>query len=264
MDELHYISEIQATIPQVMNYFWKGLLQKKVNLVLRSWSNPASRKLTRRIQCSIRKKPFLLKKGSGMTFLACESFKGDSLSAEISKLVMRLVRRYDQDERATDGAVHWNSMNPILRKAFQKFGGQKFSDTDRLQHMYHGSNKMRFQYCMNCQHVRRACEPRICITWTPTSFLHVAILVSQVVPVLSQLECCSSVSTLRQKFVSLWFRHRRRVSRGLSGKSSSAIMLITKRIPKGTPSILWIAPRRMAGLMSKRWWIFACAHRLAS
>ena len=25
---------------------------------------------------------------------------------------MRLVRRYDQDERETDGAVHWNSMGP--------------------------------------------------------------------------------------------------------------------------------------------------------
>ena len=28
----------------------------------------------------------------------CESFKGDSLSAEISNLVVRLVRKYDQDE----------------------------------------------------------------------------------------------------------------------------------------------------------------------
>ena len=28
------MSEIQDTIPRVMNYFWKDLLQKKVNLVL--------------------------------------------------------------------------------------------------------------------------------------------------------------------------------------------------------------------------------------
>ena len=74
-------------------------------------------------------------------------FNGDSLQAEISKLVM--VRHYDQDERETDGAVHWNSMVPKLRKPFQKSGGRKFSDTDWLQHIYEGSNTMRFQYCMN-------------------------------------------------------------------------------------------------------------------
>ena len=36
--------------------------------------------------------------------LACQFFRGEPLSVEISKLVMRLVRRYDQDE--IDGAVH--------------------------------------------------------------------------------------------------------------------------------------------------------------
>ena len=81
--------------------------------------------------------------------LACESYKGDSLSAEISKLVMRLVPRYDQDERETDGAVHWKSMGPKLRRAFQKAGGRNFSDSDWLQQIYEGSNKTRFQYCMN-------------------------------------------------------------------------------------------------------------------
>ena len=37
---------------------------------------------------------------------AYKSFKGDSLQADISKLVMRLVRRYDQNEREADCAVH--------------------------------------------------------------------------------------------------------------------------------------------------------------
>ena len=46
----------------------------------------------------------------------------DALSTEISKLVMRLERRYDQDESAVDGAVHWDSMGPRLRNAFLKFG----------------------------------------------------------------------------------------------------------------------------------------------
>ena len=62
---------------------------------------------------------------------------------------MRLVRRYVQDERESDGAVHGNSMVPKLRKAFQKSGGRKVSDTDWLQHIHQGSNKMRFHCCMN-------------------------------------------------------------------------------------------------------------------
>ena len=50
------------------------------------------------------------------------------------------------------------------------------------------------------KYVRRACEPRICIMWTSSSSSHVAILVNQVVPVLSHLEVLLfSVSTLRQK-----------------------------------------------------------------
>ena len=47
--------------------------------------------------------------------------------------------------------VHWNSMCPKLRKEFQKSGGRRFSDTDWLQHIYEGSDKMRFQCCMNSQ-----------------------------------------------------------------------------------------------------------------
>ena len=82
-------------------------------------------------------------------FSSYKSFKGESLQAEISKLVVRLVLRFDQDERETDGAVHWNSMGLKLRNAFQKSGGRKFSDVDWLQHIFQGSSKMRFKYCQN-------------------------------------------------------------------------------------------------------------------
>ena len=58
---------------------------------------------------------------------------GKSLQAEISKLVMRMVRQYDQDERETKGAVQLSSVSPKLRKACQKSGGRKFSDTDWLR-----------------------------------------------------------------------------------------------------------------------------------
>ena len=69
-----------------------------------------------------------------MTFLLT-NISEEILEAEVSKLVMRVVCRYDQDERETDGAVHWNSMGPKLRKAFQKAGGRKFSGSDWLQYI---------------------------------------------------------------------------------------------------------------------------------
>ena len=47
-----------------------------------------------------------------------KQFTGHTVQAEDSKMVMRLVRHYDQDESQTDGAVHWNSVGPKLRKAF--------------------------------------------------------------------------------------------------------------------------------------------------
>ena len=84
---------------------------------------------------------------------ASKHFRRHTFEAEVSKLVMRLVRRYDQDERETDGAVHWNSMSPKLRKAFQKAGGQKLSDSDWLQYAHEGSNKTRFQHRENFKNV---------------------------------------------------------------------------------------------------------------
>ena len=89
--------------------YWKDMLHKKTNLVIQRWSNLASRKTHatkfRRIQCTVQDKLFLLSKRSGMTFLPTNISKEITPRAEISKLVMRLVRRYDQDERETDGAV---------------------------------------------------------------------------------------------------------------------------------------------------------------
>ena len=52
---------------------------------------------------------------------ACQSCYGNSLQAEISKSVMRMVCHCDQDDRKPDGAVLWNSMGPKLLKAFQKW-----------------------------------------------------------------------------------------------------------------------------------------------
>ena len=85
--------------------------------------------------------------------LACQQFRRNTFEAEVLNLVMRLVRRDDQHERETGSAVHWKWMGPKLRRAFRKAGGQKFSDSDWLQHIYKGSNKTRFQYCKKNPHI---------------------------------------------------------------------------------------------------------------
>ena len=51
------------------------------------------------------------------------------LENRISKLVMRLARHVDLQERESDGAVDWKSMCPKLRYAFLKDGGDTFRDT---------------------------------------------------------------------------------------------------------------------------------------
>ena len=85
---------------------------------------------------------------SGVTFLPRNTPEAPTpREAEVSKLVMRMERHYDQDERETDGVVHWKSMGPKLRKAFKKVRGRKLSDLDWLRYFFEGSNKTRYQYC---------------------------------------------------------------------------------------------------------------------
>ena len=114
-------------------------MQKKVNLVLQNFE-PNSTGATRANLSRIPSDPVCCTKGITPTnerkwkiILACPSFKGRSLSAAISKLVTRLVRHYDQEERETDGAVQWDMINPKLLRAFGHKGARKFSEENGLQ-----------------------------------------------------------------------------------------------------------------------------------
>ena len=60
----------------------------------------------------------------------------DALFTEISKLVMRLGRHDDQDEREVDGAVHRDSTGPRMRNAFLKHGSSEFSDLDWINYIF--------------------------------------------------------------------------------------------------------------------------------
>ena len=75
------------------------------------------------------------------------SYSERSLSSSISKMVSKLIRHFDQEERQTDGAVHWDTIKPVLEKGFRSHGVESFSETQWIEHIYKGSNKVRFEYC---------------------------------------------------------------------------------------------------------------------
>ena len=79
-------------------------------------------------------------------FHACEK---DFKSSYISKMVTKMVRHHDQDERDHDGAVHWNTMYPVLLRKFGDQIGRRCTDKDWIGHIHFGSNKTRFEYCLN-------------------------------------------------------------------------------------------------------------------
>ena len=152
---MSYISEIQDTLPRVKNDSWKGLLQKKVNLVLQSWSNPASRKFMRCspkfwwIQCTIRKRLFLLEKGSGMTFLLANLSKETLFQPKFQNCSWDWYVVMTKNERETDGAVHWNPMGPILRKFFRSPEGENSRTRIGFNTLMKEATRFRFQCCMN-------------------------------------------------------------------------------------------------------------------
>ena len=49
------------------------------------------------------------------TIPGCPKCKRDSFETRISKCVAQKVRHHDQDERETDGAMHWDVILPVLK-----------------------------------------------------------------------------------------------------------------------------------------------------
>ena len=39
------------------------------------------------------------------------------MSIQVSKMVTRMVRHYDEDERQSDASMHWDTIRPVLLKA---------------------------------------------------------------------------------------------------------------------------------------------------
>ena len=145
---------IQTTIPQVLNCCWKDLLQEKENFVPqrrsilghRGNSCEAVEKSDESSVQIFRNKFFLLKKGSGMTFLLVVSSEDIPLKPKSQNW----PRDWDVDmmktkrkQTALFSGIRWVQN---YDKHLTRTEGKKFPDSDWLQHIFEGSNKMRFQY----------------------------------------------------------------------------------------------------------------------
>ena len=64
----------------------------------------------------------------------------------VSKMVTPMLRRYDQDERQHDGSRHWDSVKPVLMKAFAQNGARDLDDGYWLGLNHDGSTKKRLEY----------------------------------------------------------------------------------------------------------------------
>ena len=79
------------------------------------------------------------------TVFPASSSYGGALPIAVSKMVSRMVRHYDQDERQTVASLHWDTLRLVLLKAFAKHGARDFLDEQWLRLIHEGSSKTRFE-----------------------------------------------------------------------------------------------------------------------
>ena len=94
----------------------------------------ASRKLVQTLSAFLQnerpfsqKESFLRTKEKWNVILA-HSSDGRDLATAVSKMVTRMVRHYDQDERQSDASMHWHTIRSVLVIAFAKHGAREFSE----------------------------------------------------------------------------------------------------------------------------------------
>ena len=79
--------------------------------------------------------------------IPAHSSDGGALSTQVSKMVTRMVRHYNQDKRQSDGSLHWDTMRSVLLKAIAKHEARDFSDKYWLYFIHQGSSKVRIECC---------------------------------------------------------------------------------------------------------------------
>ena len=58
-----------------------------------------------------------------------------------------MFRHHDQDERETDGAMHWNGIRPVLTGRFRSQFEKEFTNEDWLHCLFLGSINTRLEIC---------------------------------------------------------------------------------------------------------------------
>ena len=107
----------------------------------------ASRRLVRTPSAFVPAKRFFFHAERKWKVIPAKSSCEDALSKVVSKMVTRMVRHYDQDERQTDAAHHWDTIRPVLLKACAQHGARDSSEKSWLRLIHEGNSKTRFEYC---------------------------------------------------------------------------------------------------------------------
>ena len=69
------------------------------------------------------------------------------MAVAVSKMVTKMLRHCDQDERKLDGSRHWDTIRSVLLRAFAQEGARDFDEGSWLHLIHEGSNKKRLEYC---------------------------------------------------------------------------------------------------------------------
>ena len=66
---------------------------------------------------------------------------GGHVAVSVSKMVTPMLRHFDQGERQLDGSRHWDSIKPVLMRAFAHQGARDFDDGSWLRLIHDGNTK---------------------------------------------------------------------------------------------------------------------------
>ena len=141
---------IQMTLPTVMNLASRTSDGRPHAIISSTGETRASQPETQSDLMNDHSEDFVpIDRGSGMIFLLMVMSKGRLWSGKSRKRSQIWYAILTLPNEKTDGAVHWNSMCPKVRRALQSEGAQTSSDSCWLDYIYKGSNKNRFQHCKN-------------------------------------------------------------------------------------------------------------------
>ena len=86
---------------------------------------------------------------SSWKVIDARSRDGGVLAVSVSKMVTTMQRHFHQEERQTDGSRHWDSIEPVLMRAFADQGARDFDDGFWLRMIHDGGTKKLLEYCQD-------------------------------------------------------------------------------------------------------------------